>query len=222
MLTSRKKLFFIFFGLSTLILINFMIWGDGYERLFTMEGSAALLADSGDWAGWVGMGLLVVDLVLPIPSSGVIGGLGAALGFFPGFLWGWCGLMLSGFTGYGIARLGGQRWANRLATPEEQARFQHLFDTWGGLALVSTRLLPILPEVLSVLAGLYRMHFSRFFLATVLGTVPPALIYAWLGAQAREHPGPAVWGLVLVTVLAWMGFMAVKKRQERRVPAEEG
>ena len=221
MMNSRKKLLLLFVLLCTVILVNFLIWGESYEELFTMDGSARMLEGYGAWAGWAGVALLVVDLVLPIPSSGVIGGLGLVLGVVPGFFWGWLGLMLSGFIGYGVARLGGRRWANRLASPEEQARFQHLFDSWGGLALVSTRLLPILPEVLSVLAGLYRMHFSRFFLATVLGTIPPALIYAWLGAQAREHPGPAVWGLVGVTVLAWLGFVQVKKRQARRLQSAD-
>ncbi|MCC5848890.1 MAG: TVP38/TMEM64 family protein [Verrucomicrobia bacterium] len=211
-MSASKKIILLFFLLCTLILVNFLIFGENYEQLFSMERSGDFLREYGTLAGLVGAGLLVVDLVLPIPSSGVIGGLGAALGVGAGFFWGWFGLVLSAFTGYGIARLGGRKWADRLAAPEEQRRFQHMFDTWGGLALVSSRMLPILPEVLSVLAGLYRMHFSRFVVATLLGAIPPAFVYAWLGARAREHPGPALWALVGITVVAWFGFLAVKKR----------
>ncbi len=210
------KLLLLFFLLSIIILLNFLIFGERFQELFSLEGSREFMAGFGLWAGPVGVLLLVLDLVLPIPSSGVIGGIGASLGVGRGFLWGWLGLVSGGLIGYGAARLGGKRWADKLAEPEDQERYRAMFDSWGGLALVSTRLLPIVPEVLSVLAGLYRMHFSRFLVATLLGTVPPALIYAWLGARAREHPGPAIWGLVLVTALGWLLFLQVKKRQEKQ------
>ena len=215
-MSARKKLVVIFVILCAVLLGGFFLWGQWWDTWLAPGAAREFFENHGPLAGGVGVGLLIVDLVLPIPSSAVIGGLGAALGVLPGFLWGWLGLVLSGLTGYGVARLGGKKWANRLASPEEQDRFQHLFDTWGGLALVSTRLLPILPEVLSVLAGLYRMHFSRFLLATLLGSIPPALVYAWLGATAVDHPGPAIWGLVAITVLAWLGFVWTKNRMEAR------
>lgn len=216
-MSSRLKLFFIFLALCILILAGFLLWGEQWETWLSPEKTREFFENHGAAAGLVGAGLLVADLVLPIPSSAVIGGLGAALGVGPGFLWGWVGLVVSGFTGYGVGRLGGRPWADKLTRPEERGRFQHMFDTWGGLALVSTRMLPVLPEVLSVMAGLYRMHFTRFALATVLGTLPPAFVYAWIGARAVDHPGPAIWALVLITVAAWVVFQAVKARAERRL-----
>jgi len=215
-MSSRLKLVLLFVGLCVLILTGFFLWGEHWETWLSPERTREFFEEYGNAAGLIGAGLLVVDLIFPIPSSAVIGGLGAALGVWAGFLWGWIGLVVSGFTGYGVARLGGKRWADKLTRPEERNRFQHMFDTWGGLALVSTRMLPILPEVLSVLAGLYRMHFNRFAIATLLGTIPPALVYAWIGAHAVEHPGPAIWTLVLITVAAWFVFQAVKSRAERR------
>jgi uncharacterized membrane protein YdjX (TVP38/TMEM64 family) len=182
---ARSRLILLFVLLSALVLLVFGLWGDRFETLFSREGSAAFFRGHPHTAGWIGVGLLVSDLVLPIPTTGVIGGLGAALGTVPAFCFGWLGLSLAGLLGYGLARLGGERWAKRLVPPAEQERYRVWFDGWGGLAVVLSRMLPVLPEVLSVLAGLYGMRARRFVPAVVLGSLPPAWIFAWLGAQAR-------------------------------------
>ncbi len=210
-MNARRRLLTLFSGLSVLVLVTFLIWGEGYERLFSGEGARAFFDDRADWAGPIGAGLLIADLLLPVPSTGIIGGMGAVLGLLPAFFWSWLGLSLSGCAGYGLARLGGPRLAGRLASPEEQRRYREMFNSLGGLAIVITRLLPVLPEVLSVLAGLYRMRFSAFLAATLLGSIPPALVYSWLGARALESPGPALWGFVAVTALAWLAFLKVRK-----------
>jgi uncharacterized membrane protein YdjX (TVP38/TMEM64 family) len=207
----RTRFMLLFLALSVLVLLVFLLWGGAFETGFSAAGSARYFRDHPRTAGGLGVGLLVADLLLPIPTTGVIGGLGAALGAVPGFLWGWLGLSLAGLLGYGLARLGGERWADRLASPAEQAQFRVWFDTWGSLAIVISRLLPILPEVLSVLAGLYRMHARRFIPAVILGSVPPALIFAWLGSEAREHPGPALWAMVLILSAAWGLFLWIRR-----------
>lgn len=212
-----KKLLLLFFALAALVLLTFAVFGDRFDALFSSEASRDLLRAHRAWAGPLGAALLVSDLLLPIPTTVVIGAMGAVLGVAQGFFWGWLGLCLAGFSGYGLARLGGKRWADQLATPAEQAAHRRAFDTWGGLAVVLTRMLPILPEVFSVLAGLYGMKPGRFALAVVLGSLPPALAYAWIGAQARDNPGPAAWGLVALTALAWLGFLALKSRNKPRM-----
>jgi len=207
-----KKLVAVFFGLCLLILLTFALFGDTFDALFSSAESRELLREHRAWAGPIGAGLLIADLLLPIPTTIIIGAMGAVMGTVAGAIWGWIGLTLAGLTGYGLARLGGQRWADRLAPPEEQKRTRHMFDTWGGLAVVLSRMLPILPEAISVLAGLYRMHASRFILAVSLGSIPPALAFAWIGGRAAEHPGPALWGLVALTGLAWIGFLGMQRR----------
>ena len=64
-------------------------------------------------------------------------------------------------------------------------------------------MLPVLPEVLSVMAGLVGMHPVRFGLAITLGSVPPAVVFAWVGASATESPGMALFVLTVITVLLW-------------------
>jgi uncharacterized membrane protein YdjX (TVP38/TMEM64 family) len=101
-------------------------------------------------------------------------------------------------------------------------RYRRLFDRWGGLAVVLSRMLPILPEVLSVLAGLYGMRARNFFFAVILGSIPPAIIFAWLGQQAKTHPGPALWALVALTGILWLLYVKVTQTaQEGSAEATE-
>jgi uncharacterized membrane protein YdjX (TVP38/TMEM64 family) len=211
-----KKLLLLFFGLTALILVTFALFGESFDLFFSSDAHREFLQTHRMWAGPLGAVFLMSDLFLPIPTTVVIGALGAVLGVAPGFFWGWLGLCLAGFLGYGLARLGGKRWADRLSSPAEQEAYRKAFDTWGGLAVVVTRMLPILPEVFSVLAGLYGMRPGRFALAVTLGSIPPALAYAWIGAQARAHPGAAVWGLVALTALVWILFLALARRKSFR------
>lgn len=206
-----KKFLLLFFLLSLVVLLIFAGWGGEFDQRLSAEKGREFFRNAEAWAGPLGTGLLISDLLLPVPTTVVIGAMGAVMGVAAATLWGWLGLSLAGLLGYGLARLGGKRWGDRLATPEEQARYRQLFDRWGGLAVVLSRMLPILPEVLSVLAGLYGMRARHFVMAVVLGSLPPAFIFAWLGQQAHTRPGPALWALVGLTGLLWMLYSRLNR-----------
>jgi uncharacterized membrane protein YdjX (TVP38/TMEM64 family) len=210
-----KKLLLLFFALCVIILVTFELFGETFDQWFSRQESRELFRAYGPWAGPIGAGLLISDLLLPIPTTIIIGAMGAVMGVTAAAFWGWIGLSLAGLAGYGIARLGGQKWADKLASPDEQIRTRSLFDSWGGLAVILSRMLPVLPEAISVLAGLYGMRFSRFFIAVTLGSIPPAFAFAWLGNQAKENPGPALWGMVAITAIAWIIYIRCAKRNAK-------
>jgi uncharacterized membrane protein YdjX (TVP38/TMEM64 family) len=208
-----KKFLLLFFGLSVLILLTFILFGGRFDFIFHPDRAQAWFQEMQYLAGPAGAALLISDLFLPIPTTIIIGAMGATLGVTSAAIWGWLGLSLAGLLGYSLARLGGKKWADKLAPPEEQQRYRDLFDNWGGLAIILSRMLPILPEVLSILAGLYGMHAKRFLIAVTLGSIPPALLYAWIGSQAIQHPGPAIWGLALLTSGFWVIYVRIEKRK---------
>ncbi len=206
-----KKLLYLFLGLSALILVGFALGGDALENFFSEEGSREFLGNLGENAGPLGALLLISDLVLPIPTTFLIAGMGSILGFAAACFWGWLGLSLAALLGYGLGRLGGTKLARRLMSEQEEAEARELFDRWGGLVIVLSRLLPILPEALSLLAGFSRMRPLPFCSAAVLGSLPPALIYAWIGHHGRETPMLALWSLVGVSALSWWLAMRLFK-----------
>jgi len=89
------RLFLIFLALALLVLIPFAIWGEGLERLFSLEQSIVWLGDYGQWAWAAGMLVLASDLLLPIPATAVM----AALGYVYGPLWGGLISTAGGFLG---------------------------------------------------------------------------------------------------------------------------
>ncbi|MCX5671341.1 MAG: VTT domain-containing protein [Planctomycetota bacterium] len=201
--------------LAVLLLAGFALWGGAFERLFSQEASVRWFQESRPWAWAAAILLLVGDLLLPVPASGIMAALGNVYGVFLGTLIGAAGAVLSGMLGYAIARLGGKRLAGLLADEQELDRFRAFFDRWGGFAVIVSRLMPILPEVTSLLAGLARMRLSRFVLALVLGCVPAAALFAYLGNASREQPW---WGLALavgIPLVIWPVFLRALGRKAK-------
>src|SRR3954468_1580895 len=81
------------------------------------------LEDGGMFAALVGVGLLVVDVTLPVPSSLVMVAHGALFGVAVGTLLSLTGSTGAALVGFAVGRRGGPPLA-RLVGPEERARGQ--------------------------------------------------------------------------------------------------
>jgi uncharacterized membrane protein YdjX (TVP38/TMEM64 family) len=198
------RLFWIFIGLALLVLIPFLIWGEGLERIFSQQGAIAWLADYGRWAWAAGMLLLASDLVLPIPATAVM----AALGFVYGPLWGGligtAGGFLGGALGYGLCRVFGRPLAHRLLGPGDLEQGERLFARAGGWLVVLSRWLPIFPEVIACMAGLSRMPLWTFLIALLCGSAPLGFVFAAIGHAGVEHPILAIALSALAPPLLWL------------------
>ena len=81
-------------------IVPYLIWGDALEAAFSVEGARAWMSGYGAGAGLAGIGLLVADLLLPIPSTLVMSALGLAYGTWLGGLYAAAGTMLAGLVAY--------------------------------------------------------------------------------------------------------------------------
>jgi uncharacterized membrane protein YdjX (TVP38/TMEM64 family) len=168
-----------------------------------------LLAEGGWIAAAVGVGLLVVDVALPVPSSLVMIAHGALFGVVGGTLLSLLGALGAALFGFWVGRRGGPLFA-RLVPEDERRRADALLQEWGDLAIVVTRPVPILAETVAILAGASPMKPGRMALATLAGALPAALLYALTGATARSLDNTV---LVFTLVLLVAGlFWAVGRR----------
>ncbi len=55
-----------------------------------------------------------------------------------------------------------------------------------------SRWLPVMPEVIACLAGMARMPWRRFVLATACGSVPLGFTFAAIGVWGHDNPGMAI------------------------------
>jgi len=157
--------------------------------------------------GLTGTGLLTLDIALPIPSSIIGTVLGARLGFWPGFVATWLGLMAGNMLGYSLARFALTRMRSWL--PE--------FPETTTLILVFlSRPVPIFAEAVSLAAGATRMPALPYFSVCAAGNAIYAAVLAGNGAtfipEAMVGPGLVV--PMFLPVLAWFIWRQVAKRQK--------
>lgn len=184
-----------------------------------VEDAKPWMGAGGAGAAAVGVTLLVVDVALPVPSSGVMMLHGLLFGLWTGAALSLVGSIGAAGVGFAIGRAG-NGWIRRLVTPEEHNRAGRLLARWGALAIVASRPVPMLAETVMILAGASPMPWGRAMLAAVAGTIPAALAYAAVGATAASlRAGTAVFaGVVLIGgVFWWWG-----RRAGERMEAEAG
>ncbi len=71
--------------------------------------------------------------------------------------------------------------------PRRIRRVQRWFEKFGGVAVLLTRPLPVLRNVVTLPAGLSLMNPLKFFLYTLFGFVPWATFIAYLGYRLGSH-----------------------------------
>jgi uncharacterized membrane protein YdjX (TVP38/TMEM64 family) len=205
-------------ALLAVVLVPFALWGDALDaaapQWLHTPGARVVLAV-------IGIALLVVDVLLPIPSSVVAMGLCLSLGPLWGAAAVAAGCLLSFLLGYGLGRL----------LPEARLR------AWIGAALwdrarehaqdralwwiVAARPLPVLAEISALLAGVFRVPPSRAFAHASAASLAVGALYglsAWLG-----HREPGVAGLLVamlaVPTLLWLAHRFVLRRLLRNSAA---
>lgn len=163
-----------------------------------MKGGGALAAA-------VGVGLLVADVLLPVPSSLVMVAHGALFGVAVGTLLSLAGSLGAALCGFWIGRRGGSL-LERVVKPDEAARADYLLRRWGALAIIVTRPVPLLAETVALLAGASTMSWGRLTLASLLGSLPPALLYALTGAAVASFQSTALVFVLVILVAGsfWM------------------
>lgn len=174
-------------------------------RVPLMTDPRAYVVEASWPAAMIGVTLLVADVVLPIPSSGVMVAQGAVFGLVYGAL-----LSLVGGTGATLVGfLVGQRsrrLVNRLVPLDQQARGAELLERHGMWAIVATRPVPVLAETVAILAGTsMSMPWWKVAAAGAIGNLVPAVAYAAAGAYAATFVnGLAVFAAVVaVALLTW-------------------
>jgi uncharacterized membrane protein YdjX (TVP38/TMEM64 family) len=139
-----------------------------------------------------------------VPASVLMALSGSYFGVWLGAALSFIGAMASAGIGYGLCRWGGQSAFTRFVGEAEGREAKAWFERYGVYAIILSRPVPMLTEILSCLAGVSGMDPRVFFAACVCGTLPVCLVYAFLGAQGAVW---AVWASLGLPALAWLVAM---------------
>lgn len=209
------RLIGIFVMLAILVLIPFLIWGEGFERRFSQAGAIDWLRDYGRWAWAAGVLLLMTDLFLPVPATAVMAALGFIYGPVAGGLIATLGGFCSGALAYLLCRRFGRPVAVRVLGPQDLMEGERLFARVGAWLVVLSRWLPIFPEVIACMAGLARMPALPFFTALACGSAPLGFVFAAIGHAGASYPVLAIAlsaGLPPLLWLAVQPYFVAKRR----------
>ena len=165
-------------------------------------------------AAALGVGLLLADVVIPVPSSLIMTTQGAVFGIIAGTVLGMLGGIGATLVGFAMGRRG-SRLVHRFVGPEAVSRSSALLKRHGTLAILVTRPLPILAEATAIVAGSTAMTWRQVLAGAVVGGLPAATLYSIAGATATSLASGA---MVFVLVILLAGVLwAVGWWLERRL-----
>lgn len=188
-----------------------------------VDAVRAWVEDAGA-AGWTAMILgLALVLLAPVPRSALSVLVGLVVGFGPGFAVAFTGALLAALAAFGLSRVLGRAAATRLAGARF-SRVDDLMDRRGFVAVLTGRLLPVVPfVVVSYGAGLTAIRWAPYAAATAVGLVPSTAVQVGIGASAGAIVAGAT-PLTVVPVAVAAGVLAVFAagawRRRRRAAAE--
>lgn len=191
------------FTFAALLVLSYVLWGEQVEAMLAGEHAIERMRAQRDWA-WAGaVGLMMLDVLLPIPATAVLAAMGIVYGPLLGGTIGFVGSFLAGGLAYGVCRAMGPRASRFLIGRETYERTAGFFQKHGGWAVALSRWMIILPEVVACLAGLTRMPLRSFLIALACGSAPMCFVYAYVGAAGSDRPVLALGVSAAVPVLLW-------------------
>ena len=209
------RLYVIIFLLVGITLVPTLILDDEIEEQFAGEEGLNRLRAYGHWAWAVAVGLIVSDLVLPVPSTAIIAGLGMLYGPWLGGLIGGLGSMLAGLVAFGAGRVIGRPALRRLAGDADLERLSRFFAKHGLWAIALSRWMPLLPEALCALAGSARMRNGPFLAALAVGSLAMGFAFGFLGEHYLDRPVAGLIISALIPLAVWSPVHYLMTRPSR-------
>ena len=189
--------------------------------------------------------MAVESSILPLPSELVMPPAGylAAKGemsFVVAVACGVLGSILGALANYGLAHWLGRAFFLRLGkyvliTEKALDRSERYFAAHGEISTFLGRMLPVVRHLISIPAGVARMHLGRFVVFTGLGALVWCTILTWIGwfigsredvilevlnQEARRYAGRAL--LVALPVLAGIAAVYIWWYRRRAAQGRQG
>lgn len=97
----------------------------------------------------------------------------------------------------------------KMVSAEKIKRMEQFLKRYGFGAVVIFHLSPFISnDVVSIVAGISKMNFWRFLLATMVGAIPFTIAFAWFGRRTETLEAGLYWiggvGLVLYLLYVWL------------------
>lgn len=163
--------------------------------------------------------LLVADILLPVPASIVMVASGVLFGGFWGGVISLIGSLAGTILNFQLSRKLGQRKVRTWMKEKEYNNLSLVMHKFGAYVVIFTRIVPLLMESVSAMAGLSKMKLNKFILMNVIGFLPITFLYSFTGAIYKDQPQNILIVLTLgffVPLIFWFIFLKVTKKPKEK------
>ena len=170
--------------------------------------------------GWFGPISLVLAMViqmflLVIPTTLIM--IVAILAYGP--VWGsvisFIAVTTAATVGYFIGRFVGRRSIKSLLGEKTEKKVSAFVEDYGFWAVAVTRLNPFLSnDAISFVAGMLKMNYWKFILATLFGIAPLVLLLALTGSNTDSLKNGLLWGS-LASAVIFGGYIWWDKKKKK-------
>jgi uncharacterized membrane protein YdjX (TVP38/TMEM64 family) len=182
-MNKNKKIFKIIITLVIVFLIGFIMYN--FKKLdgFSAENIRDFINGYGVRAPIVYIIMFsVVPLTLFPDSILAISG-GLIFGLVKGYLYTTIGALIGGTISFYISKFLGRSFIQNISKGKIQ-KMEEAIEERGFALVVLLRLIPLFPfDIISYGAGLTKIRYIDFILATFIGTIPGILVFTNIGAQ---------------------------------------
>lgn len=227
--TIRKVFIVLGIILGVALIVYLVITGRHY---FTRRGIRQLntyITSYGSFSPLAVVFLMVISTLippLPIPIPLIEMAAGYLFGFWPGLFLIWGSQAISSLSAYAASRIIGNKLFKKLLKNHYISLYRTYIVQNGPFAVFMTRATLSAPfNIVSFLAGLLEMDLGGFMIATVLGAIPEALLYAFVGSII-QHTRLRLWYVFILVILlgvlgplltlVMMKVMKTKKKRQTR------
>jgi uncharacterized membrane protein YdjX (TVP38/TMEM64 family) len=135
-----------------------------------------------------------------------------------GPLWGavisFVGVFFSSSVGYSIGRYLGPVTVDKLLSKKAQLKTTEFVKNYGIPAIAITRICSLSNDSLSIVAGLLRMNYKKYILATLSGISPLIILLAIYGRNGRILKG-LIW-IAAASLIILVLYIIIDKRRKKR------
>ncbi|MDR0663269.1 MAG: TVP38/TMEM64 family protein [Spirochaetaceae bacterium] len=185
-----------------------------------LEPVKAYILSFGPLAVIVSFLLMVAQsIAAPFPAFLITLTNAAIFGWWRGALLSWASAMAGAAICFGLARLFGREFVEKLSGKMSIESIDDFFLRYGARSIVIARLLPFVPfDPVSYAAGLTKMSFIGFFIATGIGQTPATIVYSYFGSTLGG--GTKLFFNGLCVMFAVVGITVVAKSIYKRKKQE--
>ncbi|HBT94684.1 MAG TPA: TVP38/TMEM64 family protein [Coriobacteriia bacterium] len=171
----------------------------------------------GVYAAVISFLLMILQSVLaPIPAFLITFANAGLFGWWQGAILSWTSAMAGAALCFYIARILGRDVVAKLTSLRAIREIDVFFGKYGTHAILIARLLPFISfDIVSYAAGLTKMKFRSFIIATGVGQLPATIVYSYVGGMLTGGTQMFVTALLIIFALFTLVYLLRAVYKER-------